>query len=117
MNLLIEIPSEIKYHRSDTELIEEFIAYFNSDFSISGIASVNEEHVSPHMWLQKTSLSEVEIAKMDPNMHSHSFVYQQNFISWSALSSAWCPLQSGRWLSSLRIMKSSYFYNLYFSIS
>lgn len=61
-----------EWHRTDWR----FVDYFNSDFSISGIASVNEEHVSPHTWLQKTSLSEVEIAKMDPNMHSRSFVYQ-----------------------------------------
>ena len=42
------MPNEMKYHRHDTELIEEFADYFTSNFSISGIASVNEQHVSSH---------------------------------------------------------------------
>lgn len=42
------MPNEIKCHRQDTELIEEFVDYFTSCFSISGVASINEEHVSSH---------------------------------------------------------------------
>ena len=42
------MPNEMKCHKNDTELIEEFADYFTSNFSISGIASVNEQHVSSH---------------------------------------------------------------------
>lgn len=48
INVLIEMPNEMKCHRHDTELIEEFADYFTSNFSISGIVSVNEQHVSSH---------------------------------------------------------------------
>ena len=48
INLLIEMPNEMKYHRHDTELIEEFADYFTSNFSISGIASANEQHMPSH---------------------------------------------------------------------
>lgn len=42
------MPNEIKCHKHDTELIEEFADYSTSNFSISGTASVNEQHVSSH---------------------------------------------------------------------
>lgn len=42
------MPNEIHCHRQDAELIEEFVDYFTSGFSISGIDSVNEEHASSY---------------------------------------------------------------------
>lgn len=42
------MPSEAKCHRQDTELIEDFVDYFTNGFSISGIASIKEEHVSSY---------------------------------------------------------------------
>lgn len=42
------MPNEIKCHRQDAELIEEFVDYFTSGFSMSGVDSINEEHVSSY---------------------------------------------------------------------
>lgn len=85
------MPNEAKFHRQDTELIEEFVDYFTNGFSISGIASIKEERVLSYL-IVGTSLSEVEIAqRCTPNQGFPLFCLSAELLSLDLLS----PLHGG----------------------